>query len=79
MPRRIVDISMPLENDVVSDPPGFGPKIEYVTHQDSAKTRAVWILGQLARFGTAAASIVLQARSRAIMELPATAVDREVG
>ena len=35
--RRIVDISMPLENDVQSDPPGYGPKIEYVTHQSSAK------------------------------------------
>ena len=32
MPRRIVDISMPLENDVVSDPPPFSPKIQYVDH-----------------------------------------------
>jgi kynurenine formamidase len=32
MPRRIVDLSIFLENDVISDPPPFGPKIEYMTH-----------------------------------------------
>ena len=36
MARRFVDISMHLENDVVSDPPGFGPEIEYYTHKDTA-------------------------------------------
>ncbi|ANK79661.1 MAG: cyclase [Rhizobiales bacterium NRL2] len=35
MGRQIVDISMPLENDVVSDPQPFGPKITYVDHQMS--------------------------------------------
>ncbi len=35
MPRRIVDISMHLENDVVSDPRGFGPKIRYFDHKMS--------------------------------------------
>jgi len=32
MPRKIVDISMPLENDVVSDPPPFSPRIQYLDH-----------------------------------------------
>ena len=36
MARRFVDISMHLENDVISDPPGFGPEIEYYTHKDTA-------------------------------------------
>jgi kynurenine formamidase len=35
MPRRIVDISMPLENDVVSDPAPFSPKIQYFDHKMS--------------------------------------------
>jgi kynurenine formamidase len=35
MARRFVDISMPVENDVISDPPPFGPKIQYITHQNS--------------------------------------------
>lgn len=32
---RMVDISISLNNDIVSDPPGFGPKIEYFNHQQT--------------------------------------------
>ncbi len=33
MSRRIIDISMHLENDVMSDPPPFTPKIQYMDHE----------------------------------------------
>ena len=35
MTRRLIDISVPLQNDVAADPPGAGPRIEYVDHQQS--------------------------------------------
>jgi kynurenine formamidase len=35
MPRRFIDISVPLQNDVPADPPGGGPAIEYIDHQQS--------------------------------------------
>ncbi len=35
MPRRFVDLSIFLENDVLSDPPAFAPKIQYFTHDNT--------------------------------------------
>lgn len=35
MPRKLIDISVPLENDIASDPPGFTPQINYIDHQQS--------------------------------------------
>lgn len=35
MSRRLVDISVSLENDVPSDPPGRTPQIQYIDHQAS--------------------------------------------
>jgi kynurenine formamidase len=35
MARQLIDISVPLQNDVAADPPGHGPAIEYVDHEMS--------------------------------------------
>lgn len=32
---KIIDLSIPIENDVVSDPPGFLPKVTYMDHKET--------------------------------------------
>ena len=34
--RRIIDISVPLQSDIASDPPGLEPRITYIDHKESA-------------------------------------------
>jgi kynurenine formamidase len=38
MTRKFIDISIPLDNDVLCDPPMQGPKIEYFNHHQSVET-----------------------------------------
>ncbi len=35
MARKLIDISVPLQNDVPADPPGGHPTIEYIDHKQS--------------------------------------------
>ena len=43
MPRRIVDISVPLKAGIKSDPPGSEPKIQYFNHHDTAPKMAEYM------------------------------------
>ncbi|EAW31424.1 putative cyclase [marine gamma proteobacterium HTCC2143] len=45
MTKKFVDLSIYLENDVISDPPGAEPKIQYVKHSDSVDTVASFFPG----------------------------------
>ncbi len=45
MARTIVDLSIYLENDVISDPPPYRPKIEYIDHKVSVPGLAAFFPG----------------------------------
>lgn len=45
MARQFIDISMPLENDVVSDPKPFNPKISYIDHEMSVDQMTAFFPG----------------------------------
>jgi hypothetical protein len=45
MARTIVDLSIFLENDVISDPEVFRPKIEYIDHKMSVPDLAGFFPG----------------------------------
>ena len=43
--RRFIDLSIYLENDVVSDPPPMRPKIDYIRHDAGAEQMADFFEG----------------------------------
>ena len=45
MPRTFVDLSIYIENDVLSDPPAFAPKIQYLTHENTTDQIASFFPG----------------------------------
>jgi kynurenine formamidase len=45
MPRRFVDLSIALENDVIADPSFMRPKIKYVDHKQSFPAMAAFFPG----------------------------------
>jgi len=47
MARRIIDLSMLLENDVRSDPEMFRPQIEYFGHKETFSQMATFFPGLL--------------------------------
>ena len=45
MSRRFIDLSIYLENEVVSDPPAFRPRIEYLTQENTVEQIASFFPG----------------------------------
>jgi len=45
MPRRLVDLSITLGNDVAADPPPMRPKIAYTRHKESFEQIALFFPG----------------------------------
>ncbi len=42
---KFIDISMPIENDIISDPVPFGPKVTYINHKESVEQIAGFFPG----------------------------------
>ena len=42
MKKKLIDLSIAIENDLPSDPPLMIPKVQYVTHEEGAAQMALF-------------------------------------
>ena len=52
MARKLIDISVPLQNDVPADPPGGHPTIQYIDHQQGLPRMLQFFDGKIAKWWT---------------------------
>ena len=45
MARQIIDLSIAIENEIISDPAPFNPKVEYFDHEMTAGQMAAFFPG----------------------------------
>ena len=45
MARRIIDLSIAIENEVISDPPAMRPEVKYFAHDQTAEQMATYFPG----------------------------------
>ena len=74
MPRRLVDLSVPMMAGIASDPPGLGPQIDYVDHdagaRDFERIFGIPVDKQLEGKGAAVERMVMTTHSGTHMDAP---------
>ncbi|KQZ48930.1 cyclase [Rhizobium sp. Root149] len=74
MAKRIIDLSVPLMSGIASDPPGLGPKIEYMAHDQGAREFeqifGIPVSSQLEGKGAAAEKCIITTHNGTHMDAP---------